>query len=150
MQPFSEHQPKISLDSSIGNGVSFLNKTLSAKMFGHAQSAEGAALLLEFLAGFKYQVGAGAAYFVFAFVCRGQPGCWRAAQAAPARGCAHEAPQLCGAMAQGESLLLSSRVNSVPKLRHALLRADRLLERLDDEEAISRVDGLAELGFLPG
>jgi hypothetical protein len=53
-------------------------------------------------------------------------------------------------MAQGESLLLSSRVNSVPKLRHALLRADRLLERLDDEEAISRVDGLAELGFLPG
>ena len=33
----------------------------------------------------------------------------------------------------GESLLLSSRVNSVQRLRHALLRAERLLDKHEDE-----------------
>ena len=33
----------------------------------------------------------------------------------------------------GETLLLSSRINTVQKLRHLLLKADRVLERHDEE-----------------
>lgn len=33
----------------------------------------------------------------------------------------------------GETLLLSSRINTVQKLRHLLLKADRLLERYEEE-----------------
>ena len=105
MKPFNAHEPKISLDSSIGDGVKFLNKTLSAKLFGPSQNREGTNLMLDFLAGFHYR---------------------------------------------GESLLLSQRVNNASKLRQALLRADRLLERHEDEEPIGVVQGLDELGFLPG
>ena len=105
MRPFSANQPKITLESSIGQGVSFLNKTLSAKMFGPAQNAAGTQQMLDFLRGFKYD---------------------------------------------GNSLLLSQRVNHVSKLRHSLLRAERLLDKHDDEMAINRVVGLDELGFLPG
>lgn len=103
--PFTAHQPKITLASSIGNGVSFLNKNLSAKMFGPSQNAAGTQLMLDFLRGFKHN---------------------------------------------GSSLLLSQRVNNVSKLRHGLLRAERLLDRHEDEEPIDRVAGLDELGFLPG
>jgi len=49
MKPFNAHQPKITLESSIGNGVSFLNKTLSAKMFGPSQNASGTQCMLDFL-----------------------------------------------------------------------------------------------------
>lgn len=105
MKPFTSNQPKISLESSIGNGVSFLNKTLSAKMFGPAQNAAGTQQMLDFLRGFKHD---------------------------------------------GSSLLLSQRVNNVSKLRHALVKAERLLDRHDDEESVDRVTGLDELGFLPG
>ena len=41
LKPFGAHQPKISLQSHIGNGVSFLNKTLSAKLFSPTANAEG-------------------------------------------------------------------------------------------------------------
>ena len=41
-------------------------------------------------------------------------------------------------------------MNHVSKLRHSLLRAERLLDKHDDEMAINRVVGLDELGFLPG
>jgi hypothetical protein len=41
LKPFGAHQPKISLQSHIGNGVSFLNKTLSAKLFSPNANAEG-------------------------------------------------------------------------------------------------------------
>ena len=78
MGPFNAGLPQISLPSSIGSGLGFLNKTLSAKLFGPGQHAGGAAELLEFLRGFKHA---------------------------------------------GESLLLSSRVDSVNRLRAALLRA---------------------------
>lgn len=105
MRAFTTSQPKITLESSIGQGVAFLNKTLSAKMFGPAQNAVGTQQMLEFLRGFKHD---------------------------------------------GSSLLLSQRVNHVSKLRHSLLRAERLLDRHDDEEPIGRVAGLDELGFLPG
>ncbi|EFN59180.1 hypothetical protein CHLNCDRAFT_48488 [Chlorella variabilis] len=105
LKPFSAHQPKISLQSHIGNGVSFLNKTLSAKLFSPNANAEGSQLMLDFLREFKHN---------------------------------------------GEMLLLSKRVNSVQRLRHALLRADRLLEKHEDEEPIGAVAGIDELGFLPG
>jgi sucrose synthase len=105
MKPFTANQPKITLESSIGNGVAFLNKTLSAKMFGPAQNAAGTQQMLDFLRGFKHD---------------------------------------------GSSLLLSHRMNNVSKLRHALVRAERLLDRHEEEELISNVAGLDELGFLPG
>ena len=41
LKPFGAHQPKITLQSHIGNGVSFLNKTLSAKLFSPNANAEG-------------------------------------------------------------------------------------------------------------
>ncbi|PSC73946.1 sucrose synthase [Micractinium conductrix] len=105
LKPFGAHQPKISLQSHIGNGVSFLNRTLSAKMFSQNANAEGSQLMLDFLREFKHG---------------------------------------------GEKLLLSPRVNSVQKLRHSLLRADRLLEKHEDEDPLSVVQGIDELGFLPG
>lgn len=105
LKPFGAHQPKISLQSHIGNGVSFLNKTLSAKLFSPNANAEGSQLMLDFLREFRHG---------------------------------------------GEKLLLSQRVNSVQRLRHSLLRADRLLEKHEDEEPITVVQGIDELGFLPG
>eukprot|EP00889_Picochlorum_renovo_P002551 jgi/Picre1/29581/NNA_004966.t1 len=55
MEPFTSHQPKITLQSSIGNGVSFLNKTLSMKVFGsNGNSMPGLFSLLEFLRNFKH------------------------------------------------------------------------------------------------
>jgi hypothetical protein len=42
------------LQSHIGNGVSFLNKTLSAKLFSPAANAEGSQLMLDFLREFKH------------------------------------------------------------------------------------------------
>ncbi|KAL4859385.1 Sucrose synthase 3 [Chlorella vulgaris] len=105
LKPFGSHQPKITLQSHIGNGVSFLNKTLSAKLFSPAANAEGSQLMLDFLREFKHN---------------------------------------------GEKLLLSQRVNSVQRLRHSLLRADRLLEKHEDDELLSAVEGIDELGFLPG
>ncbi|KAI3433440.1 hypothetical protein D9Q98_003254 [Chlorella vulgaris] len=105
LKPFASHQPKITLQSHIGNGVSFLNKTLSAKLFSPAANAEGSQLMLDFLREFKHN---------------------------------------------GEKLLLSQRVNSVQRLRHSLLRADRLLEKHEDDELLSAVEGIDELGFLPG
>lgn len=103
MKPFAAHQPKISLQSSIGNGVSFLNKNLSMQMFGEGKN--GISSLLGFLASFKYD---------------------------------------------NTSLLLSSRINSISKLRHALLKAQQLLYSYDDDDAISEVGRLDDLGFLPG
>ncbi|KAL4421973.1 hypothetical protein ABPG77_010996 [Micractinium sp. CCAP 211/92] len=105
LKPFGAHQPKITLQSHIGNGVSFLNKTLSAKLFSPNANAEGSQLMLDFLRDFRYG---------------------------------------------GEKLLLSQRVNSVQRLRHSLLRADRLLEKHEDEEPITAVQGIDELGFLAG
>ncbi|KAL6768924.1 hypothetical protein ACKKBF_B16775 [Auxenochlorella protothecoides x Auxenochlorella symbiontica] len=105
MKPFSSHVPKITLQSHIGQGVSFLNKNLSAKMFSPNQNAEGSQLLLGFLRSFKHG---------------------------------------------GESLLLSHRVNSVQKLRSALIRADRALNRFEDDEALESAVDLEEMGFLPG
>lgn len=103
MSCFQNGQPKLTLPSSIGQGVSFLNKTLSSRLPN--QNAEGSNLLLDFLRQHKHN---------------------------------------------GESLLLSSKVNSVQRLKAALLRADRLLEKQEDEVAIGDVQGLEELGFLPG
>lgn len=55
MEPFTSHQPKITLQSSIGDGVSFLNKTLSMKVFGsNGNSMPGLFSLLEFLRNFKH------------------------------------------------------------------------------------------------
>ena len=105
MRPFTSNQPKITLESSIGQGVAFLNKTLSAKMFGQSQNAAGTQSMLDFLSNFKHE---------------------------------------------GNSLLLSSRINHVTKLRHSLLRAERLLNRHEDECPISDVQGLDDYGFLPG
>lgn len=105
MKPFSAHQPKIILPSHIGNGVGFLNRTLSSKLFAPAQNAEGTQLLLDFLRGFKYN---------------------------------------------GESLLLSQRVSSVAKLRNLLVRADKLLERYEDDDLIVKVAGFDEMGLLRG
>lgn len=105
MGPFLEHFPKITLQSHIGQGVSFLNRTLSAKLFAPSKTAEGSELMLEFLKSFK-------------------------------RG--------------GQPILLSSRVNNVHKLRTALVRAERELNRHDDGESIDAVPLLGELGFLRG
>lgn len=41
MKPFNKMFPRLSMQSSIGQGVSFLNKHLSAKMFSPNQNAEG-------------------------------------------------------------------------------------------------------------
>ena len=41
------------LQSHIGNGVSFLNRTLSAKMFSPSANAEGSQLMLDFLREFR-------------------------------------------------------------------------------------------------
>lgn len=106
MAPFNAHQPKIKVETSIGQGVEFLNKTLSARMFGPAQSAEGIQSMLTFLNKYKGPDGA--------------------------------------------SLLLSRRMNNVSKLRNALVRAERLLNKHDDDVPIDHVAGLDELGFLPG
>lgn len=106
MAPFNAHQPKIKVQTSIGQGVEFLNKTLSARMFGPAQSAEGIQSMLTFLNKYKGP--------------------------------------------DGSSLLLSRRINNVSKLRNALVRADRLLNRHEDEVPIDDVAGLDDLGFLPG
>lgn len=56
MEPFTAHQPKITLQSSIGNGVSFLNKTLSMKVFGNANGnpQPGLFSLLQFLREFQH------------------------------------------------------------------------------------------------
>jgi sucrose synthase len=105
LKPFGVHQPKITLQSHIGNGVAFLNRTLSAKMFSPNANAEGSQMMLDFLREYKHN---------------------------------------------GEKLLISQRVNSVQRLRHALLRADRLLEKHEDEEPLSACQGIDELGFLPG
>jgi len=105
MRPFTSNQPKITLESSIGQGVSFLNKNLSAKMFGPSQNAAGTQSMLDFLSEFKHN---------------------------------------------GNSLLLSPRINHVTKLRHSLLRAERLLNRHQEECPISDVHGLDDYGFLPG
>jgi len=105
MQPFTAHQPKISLQSSIGNGVEFLNKNLSMKMFGNGTDNPGMQSLLDFLRGFKHD---------------------------------------------DTSLLLSKRISTVDRLRHALLRAERVLYSFDDDEGIEKVDALGELGFLEG
>jgi sucrose synthase len=105
MRPFNAGLPRLSLQSHIGQGVSFLNKTLSAKMFAPTQNAEGSQQMLDFLRKFNHN---------------------------------------------GESLLLSSRMSSVMRLRAALLRADKLLEKHDDEDLINDIPGLDELGFLPG
>jgi sucrose synthase len=105
MKPFTAHQPKISLQSSIGNGVDFLNKNLSMKMFGNGIDNPGMQSLLDFLRGFKHN---------------------------------------------DTSLLLSKRISTVDRLRHALLRAERALYSFDDDEGIEKVDALGELGFLEG
>ena len=108
MKPFTAHQPKITLQSSIGDGVSFLNKTLSLKVFGAGSSSSGIHSLLEFLRQFRHN---------------------------------------------GSNLLLSQRINTVVRLRNALLRAERVLYSADDEAEISdtdHMDELNELGFLPG
>lgn len=105
MRPFNAHQPKIILQSHIGSGVSFLNKTLSSKLFAPSHNAEGTQLLLDFLRGFKYD---------------------------------------------GESLLLSQRVNSVGRLRNVLLRALKILDDHDDDDPIGHVAGLDEMGLLRG
>ncbi|KDD76488.1 sucrose synthase [Helicosporidium sp. ATCC 50920] len=52
MAPFHRHYPRISVASRIGQGVSFLNRTLSSKMFVSDAPAPGADLLLEFLRSF--------------------------------------------------------------------------------------------------
>ena len=56
MEPFTAHQPKITLQSSIGNGVSFLNKTLSMKVFGNSNGnpQPGLFSLLQFLREFQH------------------------------------------------------------------------------------------------
>lgn len=56
MEPFTDHQPKMTLQSSIGNGVSFLNKTLSMKVFGNSNgnSQLGIYALLQFLREFHH------------------------------------------------------------------------------------------------
>ena len=105
MKPFSSRVPKITLQSHIGQGVSFLNKTLSAKLFSPSQNAEGSQLMLNFLRGFRRD---------------------------------------------GESLLLSQRVNSVQKLRTGLIRAERALNKYEDDEPVGDGLGLEEMGFLPG
>ncbi|GAB4822774.1 hypothetical protein N2152v2_009820 [Parachlorella kessleri] len=99
MKPFNRMFPRLTMQSSIGQGVSFLNKHLSAKMFSPNQNAEGSQLMLDFLRNQK-------------------------------KG--------------GEQLLLSSRINTVQKLRHLLLKADRLLERHDEEGGMeSRAEAAA-------
>ena len=45
--------PPCPLQSHIGNGVSFLNHTLSAKMFSPTANAEGSQLMLDFLREFR-------------------------------------------------------------------------------------------------
>lgn len=105
MQPFTSDQPKISMESSIGNGVSFLNKTLSMKVFGNGNAIAGLDQLLRWMQNFK--------------------------------------------SSKGVSLLLSDNVDSVGKLRSALLFAQKAMEFLNDEDEMEY--GLIEgLGFLRG
>ena len=106
MEPFTAKQPKITLQSSIGDGVSFLNKTLSMKIFGNNGNAQpGLLSLLEFLRTFKHD---------------------------------------------HQSLLLSpNKIDSVTKLKHALLVADRILESYAEETRINDVD-IEEYGFEKG
>lgn len=106
MGPFTDHQPKMTLQSSIGNGVSFLNKTLSMKVFGNSNgnSELGLYSLLQFLRNFQHD---------------------------------------------HRSLLLGSKIDSIRKLRHALLLAERVLGPLDDDAAID--EGIIEeFGFQSG
>ena len=106
MEPFTDHQPKMTLQSSIGNGVSFLNKTLSMKVFGNSNgdSQVGLYYLLQFLREFQHD---------------------------------------------HQSLLLTSRIDSIRKLRQALLLGERVLSTRADDAPID--EGIIEeFGFQSG
>jgi len=105
MEPFTSDQPKITMDSSIGNGVSFLNKTLTMKVFGNGQAAAGLDQLLRWMQNFK--------------------------------------------SSDGQSLLLSDRVDSVAKLSRAVLVAERAMAHEDDDEDMD-YDIIEGLGLLRG
>lgn len=103
MQPFTSDQPKISMQSSIGNGVSFLNKTLSMKVFGNGDASTGLNQLLNWMQNFQ--------------------------------------------SSKGNSLLLSDRVDSVAKLRSALLFAEKAMANMEDDEEMdyNLIEGLGIL-----
>jgi sucrose synthase len=105
MAPFTSHEPKVSLQTSIGNGVSFLNKTLSLNVFGNGSASSGLDQLLSWMRNFR--------------------------------------------SSKGGSLLLSDRVDTVTKLRSALISARTQIANMDDDDKMD-YEILRPLGFLRG
>jgi sucrose synthase len=106
MRPFTKASPKVTLKSSIGNGVSHLNKTLTLQVFGNGDAGTGMGALLSWMQRFQ--------------------------------------------SSKGHSLLLDEDIiDTVRKLRSALLFAVAAMTRMESEEAMDYTL-IEPLGFLRG
>lgn len=124
MGPFNRDMPRMQMAKSIGNGVTFLNRHLSSRLFQPSIGSAGA----------------------FAFGSAGGP------MDGVSEGKLQLFEFLRMLKHQGQSLMLNrEKVTTVQQLAQALLRADRYLDECDDEMTWDEVaPRLHDLGFESG